>query len=57
MEVLSHLKFIKVKKMKIGKIGNKNDIDVATDVAQVEHSKNKCYALVFGYIYRFNLKG
>ena len=32
------------------KIGNKKDNDVAADVAQLEYSNNKYYALVFRYI-------
>ena len=34
----------------IRKIGNKNDNDVAADVAQQEHSNNKCYISDFRYI-------
>ena len=33
------------------KIGKKNDNDVDADVAQLEWSNNKCYALAFRYIY------
>ena len=32
-----------------------NDNEVDTDVAQLERSNNKCYALAFRYIYRFGL--
>ena len=32
------------------KIGNKKDNDVAADMAQLEYSNNKYYALAFRYI-------
>ena len=34
----------------IGKIRNKKDNDVATDVAQLERNNNKYYASTFRYI-------
>ena len=33
------------------KIGKKQDNDVDVDIAQLERSNNKCYTLVFKYIY------
>ena len=33
------------------KIGKKKDDNVDANVAQLEHSNNKCYASVFKYIY------
>ena len=35
----------------IGKLEKKNDNDVDADVAQLEHSNNKCYVSTFLYIY------
>ena len=34
------------------KIEKKNDNDMDADVAQLERNNNKCYALIFRYIYR-----
>ena len=31
------------------KIGKKNDNDMDTNMAQVEHNNNKCYAPIFRY--------
>ena len=41
----------------IGKLEkkNNNNNDVDADVAQLEHSNNKCYASAFRYIYRYDL--
>ena len=41
----------------VGKLEKKNDNEVNADVAQLERSNNKCYALVFRYIYIYKIFG
>ena len=45
----------KCSKKYIGKIGNKKDNGMVTDVAQLEYKNNKYYALAFRYMYRYRL--